>query len=338
MELFKNMTLDRDSGMPLYEQIIEQIISLIENERLDMDQQLPTINKLHKHLNVGRVTVINAYNELRRRGIIDASHGRGFFVSKVYNIRLNRVFLLFDAMNSYKEVLYRSFTQELGKFYQCDIFFHYYNQKQFERFIINNLGSYEHYVILAHFNTDVSHVLKAIPREKLLLLDSNVDKLGDGYAAVYQNFEKDIYNALTSGLEQIKRYKRINFVRQDGFQFIPDGIYNGFVQFCHDFGIRYNTIEAFTPAQIKSKEIYLAISDNDLITCIKHCLETRKKVGRDVGIISYDDTPLKEILTGGITVITTNFALMGKKAAEMIRERVFDKFENPSRLVIRKSL
>ena len=103
MELFENIKLDRDSGIPLYQQIIEQIISLIENKKIVMNQQLPTINKLHKQLNVNRVTVIKTYEEILRRGIIDASHGKGFFVSKVHNIRQARVLLLLDAMNSYKE-------------------------------------------------------------------------------------------------------------------------------------------------------------------------------------------------------------------------------------------
>jgi hypothetical protein len=47
---------------------------------------------------------------------------------------------------------------------------------------------------------------------------------------------------------------------------------------------------------------------------------------------------LKEILAGGISVISTDFRKMGVIAAEMIKNRIFQKTENPYIFLPRKSL
>jgi len=41
-------------------------------------------------------------------------------------------------------------------------------------------------------------------------------------------------------------------------------------------------------------------------------------VGRDVGVISYNETPMKKIILDGITTISTDFEMMGRRVAEVI--------------------
>ncbi|WP_332913348.1 substrate-binding domain-containing protein [Algoriphagus boritolerans] len=63
------------------------------------------------------------------------------------------------------------------------------------------------------------------------------------------------------------------------------------------------------------------------------------KLGRDIGVISYNDTPLKEILADGITTISTDFHQMGKTIAEQIlgtEDRI--PIKNQFRMTLRKSL
>jgi DNA-binding LacI/PurR family transcriptional regulator len=165
-----------------------------------------------------------------------------------------------------------------------------------------------------------------------------VASLKDGYAAVFQNFHKDTFAALNSGLELIRKYKKINLVLQDQFQFIPTGIIEGYREFCRNNGIAHEIVENLTPHKIRNREIYFVISDIDLITVVGHVKEKGLTLGRDLGLISFDDTPLKTVLANGITTISTDFAEMGKTAAQMIKKGVFGKKENPSRLIVRGSL
>jgi DNA-binding LacI/PurR family transcriptional regulator len=62
------------------------------------------------------------------------------------------------------------------------------------------------------------------------------------------------------------------------------------------------------------------------------------KPGRDFGLISYDETPLKEVLAGGITVISTDFEKMGRLAADCILNERHEVVANECRLILRSSL
>jgi DNA-binding LacI/PurR family transcriptional regulator len=60
--------------------------------------------------------------------------------------------------------------------------------------------------------------------------------------------------------------------------------------------------------------------------------------GKHLGVLSYDDTPLKEIISEGISVISNNFSLMGKRAAEMILNKEKGRFSNEFYFEDRSSL
>ena len=83
---------------------------------------------------------------------------------------------------------------------------------------------------------------------------------------------------------------------------------------------------------------YIVIEETDLVNLIKNCKQNKFMVGKDVGIISCNETPLKEILLDGITVISTDHAKMGETAAKLILENKKEKIKNPFKLILRKSL
>ena len=58
----------------------------------------------------------------------------------------------------------------------------------------------------------------------------------------------------------------------------------------------------------------------------------------DYGILSYNDTPMKKFVAGGITVISTDFKLMGQKAAEFAATGIYENYMIPTELIIRESL
>jgi DNA-binding LacI/PurR family transcriptional regulator len=62
------------------------------------------------------------------------------------------------------------------------------------------------------------------------------------------------------------------------------------------------------------------------------------EIGKDFGIISYNETPLKKVVENGITTISTNFEAMGKILAQMTFNNKKNQIENKSDLIIRSSL
>lgn len=332
-----NIRIHGKSRIPKYEQLVNEILRHIRAKRLVLGDKIPSIHEICNYCDISRDTVVIAYNELKSRGIISPKQGKGFYVSSTTIQNKLKILLLFDAMNSYKEVLYRSLVTNLGSGYSADIFFHYYNVRIFEQLITDNLNRYGYFVIMPHFNEDVSEIVKIIPREKLLIIDKDIEALSDR-AAIFQNFDNDVYGAMKKAIPLLSKYTNLKFISNHNFQFIPAGMERGFIRFCKEYNIHHKVFENIRSASPEKGDAFLAVSDQDLIDLIKLCLKNNWEPGTDIGIISYDETSLKEILAGGISVISTDFAGMGKTAAEMIKNRVFGKIENPCIFLARKSL
>ncbi len=303
-----------------------------------MGDKLPSIHEICNNYDISRDTVIIAYNELKSRGIISPKHGKGFYVTSTTIKSKLKIFLLFDVMNGYKEVLYRSFLNSMGSDYQVDIFFHYYNLKVFDQLISNNINKYGFYIIMPHFNEDISKYLRQIPPEKLLIIDKDLISGYGNYAAVFQNFEKDVSNSLYEALPLLKKYSSLKFISNHNFQFIPDGMEKGFLKFCSENKIKHSIYKDIKSSAPERGDAFLAVSDQDLIELLKLSKIKNWEPGSDIGIVSYDETPLKEILAGGISVISTDFKKMGETAADMIKRRTAVKIENPCLFIARKSL
>ena len=90
--------------------------------------------------------------------------------------------------------------------------------------------------------------------------------------------------------------------------------------------------------EVDAKQAYIVIEEIDLCNVIKKARGKNLQIGKEVGIISYNDSPLKEILLDGITVITTDHNQMGETAARLILENSKEKIKNPFVLIRRGSL
>ncbi len=76
-----NFALNDRSGVPIYRQIQDQIRFGIASGLLRPGEQLPTVRALAVELSVNPNTVIRAYNELERDGILASEQGTGTFVA-----------------------------------------------------------------------------------------------------------------------------------------------------------------------------------------------------------------------------------------------------------------
>ncbi|CAN5890023.1 GntR family transcriptional regulator [soil metagenome] len=331
--------IDTASSRPKYQQILEGVIASIEQGTLARGQQLPSISELAEWQHVAKVTVAKAYEELRQRGVVLSQQGKGFYVASTEVRNPLNLFLLFDTLNAYKETLYYAIKEALPEGTHLHLFFHHYDRQLFESLIGNSLGQYNYYVVMPHFNEDVSEVLGRIPKDKLVVIDKAVEQLEGEYAAVYQDFAEDVLAALASALDLLRPYRQLTLVPSNGpFQFVPAGIVEGFRRFGKASGLACRVAKTFRPELVRPGEAFLLFADRDLIAFIRHVRRQGWELGQDVGLISYDDTPMKEILEGGITVISTDFEQMGHTAGRLICERSKEKLANPAKLIRRKSL
>ena len=73
--------LSRESAVPLVEQICERLSQLVRDGRLSAGTRLPSIRRLARQIGASPFTVVDAYERLVARGLIESRAGRGFFVS-----------------------------------------------------------------------------------------------------------------------------------------------------------------------------------------------------------------------------------------------------------------
>ncbi len=73
--------INTSSMVPIYEQIIEQIKTMIRKQELKQNDQLPSVRALSKELKISALTVKKAYDELEREGFTVTIHGKGSYVT-----------------------------------------------------------------------------------------------------------------------------------------------------------------------------------------------------------------------------------------------------------------
>jgi DNA-binding transcriptional regulator YhcF (GntR family) len=295
-------------------------------------QTLPSVNQLSRDYNLSRDTVFKAYRELKKRGIVDSTPAKGYHVAGM----MNKVLLLLDIYSPFKDVLYNSFVSTLPKNFKVDLVFHFYNEHLFETVISDSIGRYNHYVIM-NFSNEVFHgSLRKIDPAKLLILD-----LGDfekkDYAFVCQDFGKSVYTCLTRNISLIHKYRNFVLYLPDESEH-PKILIKYFKKFARDHAVNAEVIKSFPKTGLTRDTAYLTIRQKDLVDMVKCCRTGNLIIGKDVGLIAYNDTPMYEIIENGITVISTDFALMGHKAADFVKTRQKVQEIIPTQMIVRGSL
>lgn len=318
-----------------YKQVVNHVIDGIGKGVYKKGDWIPSINEFRKNYNLSRDTVFAGLSELKSKGIIDSSPGVGYFITSTRIPLHHNIFLLFNEFNEFKEDLYNSFMDSVGKKAAVDIYFHNYNRKVFETLIHEANNKYTTYIIMPGKFAGIEPLLQSLPGN-VLLLDHFHPELKGKYASVAQNFEKDTYEALIYGLPHIRKYNHIIMVQKEEKE--PVERYKGLSRFCNDNKLSHEYIQTLQEREIRNGEIYMTVNDRDLVDLLKQAARQSFTPGKDFGIISYNDTPLKEILAGGITTLSTDFKLMGQTMASLINKKGIETIENPWKLTVRNSL
>ncbi len=343
-EFILDFGIDPESQIPKYKQVVNYLISGIEKGKIGVGSRIPSINELSEEFYLSRDTVEKAYTYLRQRKVIKSVKGKGYYVSQATPLNQISVCLIFNKISAYKKIVFHSIVQELGARASVDLYVHHCNPALFKSILHKKLTEYDYFVVMPHFEevtTDIVQTIKRIPADKLVVIDKYVPQLDDyGCGAVYQNFKNDIFKTLEGMLDTLKKYKRMVLV------FPPDEVYpypkeivEGFQLFCHTNAVPFAILDEFTAGKtvLHKKDAFIVIEDSDLVNLIKETQHRKWRIGRDVGILSYNETPLKEVLANGITVLSTDFKKMGQRTAQMILRDSFQKVENPFSLIRRKS-
>nr|WP_321485751.1 GntR family transcriptional regulator [uncultured Draconibacterium sp.] len=329
------ISINAKSSVPKYRQIIDSVLNSIEKRHLKKGDKVPSINQICSEFNLSRDTVMFAFNELKAKGILKSQPGKGYYIASTEIKVEERIFVLFDEMNAFKEDLYNSLINSLKGKATVEVYFHHFNYKVFKNLITESIGNYTSYLIMPATFDNTGHLLSKLPQDRVYIIDRLKPELSK-YPVVYQDFEQDFYDALVEGKEMIEKYRKLVFVNPGGKE--PAERSEGFRRFCEENNFRYEIVKSLTAVKPSLWEAYFLISDRDLVEMVKTAKYCKFKLGKKFGIVSFNDTMLKEVVSGGITTISTDFTEMGKTLANMVLTRGKSQIRNKAQMIVRNSL
>lgn len=324
--------LDFNSEIPKYQLLINAINDGLSNNTLASGDALPSVNSICKDYNLSRDTVFKAYSILKDNGVVESVPNKGYFVAG--NTR--KVLLVLDTFKAYKEVVYHAFVNNLPKNVIVDVQFHHYNINNFKTILTNGKGKYFKYVVMSFSHKEVPSILSEIDNESLLLIDWNMySKSSNNY--VFQDFGKSFFTALNEAVIRFKTYKKLVFAYPT-FTNHPIETVKYFKKFCEENQFKYQVITNPEEFKVVKGEAYISVSDRILGEFLEQCRSKNLEPGKDVGFLSYNETPMKPFIYKGISVISTDFKQMGAKAAEFVTTKEPLQTYIPTKLILRESL
>jgi len=337
----KILSIDEYSITPKYLQLSNAIIRAIETGDIVKDDMLPSINDLSFALDTSRNTIERVYKELKDKGIVSSVPGKGFFISNTDFQKPLKIFLLFNKLSAHKKLIYDAFVATIGELATIDFYIYNNDFYFFKKIMAESFNSdYAKYIIIPHFldnETKAHEIINTIPKDKLILLDNLVPAINGKFAAIYENFASDVYEALKSLTHKLTKYHNIKLIFP-GKTYHSKEILKGFLNFCRQYAFDYEVVESSAIETIQKDTVYISLTEDDLVELIKKIIASDLKVAIDVGVISYNETALKEIILDGITTISTDFKLMGSKTAEFALSNCHEHFAVPFNVTLRNSL
>ena len=313
-------------------QLADALSQAISRKEFLEGDSLPSINQLSAQYGVSRDTVFKAFLDLRERGLIDSTPGKGYYVTS----QVTNVLLLLDQYTPFKEALYNSFVKHLPINYKVDLLFHQYNERLFNTIIRESTGKYNKYIVMNFDNEKFSTALNKINPARLLLLDfGKFEK--KKYFYICQDFDESFFQALVALKERMHRYRQIVFLFSKGLKH-PQSSKDYFIRFCEEQGFSYEIQEDLENLVVRKETAYIAIKQQDVVKVVKQGRLEGLKCGKDFGLLAYNDIPSYEVIDEGITSLSIDWEMMGNEAANFVLNDAPIQKYLPTEVRLRKSL
>jgi DNA-binding LacI/PurR family transcriptional regulator len=238
--------------------------------------------------------------------------------------------------DTFQEIFYKNFRQGLGENIHLDVYFHHNNINVFETILEYIKGQFGMYVVAPIPHIKTANLLKSIPTNKFLMFD-RYEPFDADFSHVTQEFEQSSYDAFVGIFSALKRFKKMIFYYNPS-SYTPFEILRAYQKFLKDFNVKGEILTEHKIGTATKGSVYFTLENSVLFDIIKDCNQKGFVIGEDIGILSHNDEPVKEIVGNGITTYSTDFALMGKKAAKFVLDREKIQEIIPTVLIRRNSL
>lgn len=165
------LSVDQFSQVPKYEQIVQIILSDIENGIFRNGEQIPSINETSCEFYVSRDTVEKAYKILKNKGIIVSVKGKGYFVKEQTTLPPNKILILAASINEHTLKFIIKMKHHFKEQLDIQIDLQLGDNDFFIQFSKNNLNKYSRYLIFIdknQFSKEMNQAIQSIPKSLIM--------------------------------------------------------------------------------------------------------------------------------------------------------------------------
>lgn len=317
-----------------HDRIVQGVINAIDDKVLQIDDILPSVNIMIRNLKFSRETIMKGYRELVDRGLVESKYRQGYFVSNNKTVQVMKCALVMYNLDTFEEQFYRNFRQQLGKNVDLNTFFHHGNIDIFETILQQIRGKFGMYVVAPIPNPRTKELVNSLPRNKFIMFD-RYEEIDGEFNHITQEFEKSSYQAFKELLPQIRKFDEIIFFHSPQ-SLDPKEIPQAFNLFLKENKVKGRIIKEFIPGSVEKGKIYFTLDNFVMWEIMKECKKRNFKPGKDVGVLSHNDEPAKEIV--GITTYSTDFAQMGRMVGQAVMDKQSVQITVPTVLARRNTL
>lgn len=332
----KIRALQKLPSLSKHEKLVQGVMDAIADGGLAVNDPLPSVNTMINEMGLARETVVKGYKELIERGIIASKNRQGYFVINTNARQKQKVALIMYAYDAFQEVLYQSFMAHISDAATVDLFFHHNNPDMFAAIFNRIHGNYGLYIVAPIIDKASNDLLAQLPPSKLLIIDRYVS-LGKDYPYIVQEFEESSYWVFEQLESAFRKYKEVVFFFRENTA-EPEEILRSFKKFIRESGIKGRVEPKFKPGTLSANTVYFSIHNPELYAILKEAMQKGFQPGNDLGVLAHNNDVVKEIIGGGITTFSVDFAEIGRLAAQFAIDREKIQVTLPTQLHQRKSL
>jgi len=296
-----------------YQQVVKAVIDDIECGVLSIGDRLPSINEACLDWFISKDSVKKAYETLSQLGLITSVYRKGYFISGKANRRFKRVLMITGQLTESVKQLHASIASQAGVGVLIDICIYNHHQDLLRELIENHIGNYHYFLMMPHLNgisPATIQCIKNLPNNKLILVGGQwKEVIRHGFQIDYGS-ESVLFDALEKKLSVLRKYNKLNLVlpNQD---FCSADYIRAFKQFSTRYAFDFELIDELEDADIHLNEAYFVTDSADLIKLVDYSQINALTLGKDLGIVSFNENEYSRFLAGGISVISQPSAELG---------------------------
>lgn len=339
-----NADFSTSSFTPLYRQFMDYIIGRIRSGDFPQGEALPSIHAMVIRTGISRETVVKGYAELCREGVLVSRKGKGYFVKDSYLTGILSVMVLMDKMSTHQQRILDGFIAMVHQKAEITIRMHYQNVDWLSQALDAALDRYDWYLLFPHFPRDivtqetVAKLIAKIPPQKLILADHLPSCAAPESGAVFQSISTDVPRVLKSVIADIRKYRRLLFIPLSTSLY-GEQTSESIRQFGKDESVDIRILDEI-PEKVQNGDLFFVSGsrlDFKLSQLLRTIANSGLVLGKEVGLICYNDSPLAEFIFGGITTLSVDFEQMGRIAGQMVLDARPDRVQCYASLIRRNT-